>query len=105
MKKMTLLGSAFAVVVLSAPVVAEDFHAMTALRAAPAPMQDVELAATEGGVTCASALGSTTGNSPSTGVCLVGDVAQIGGGGLGASFAVFNALPVTGANFLQVSGG
>lgn len=106
MRKMTfLLGGVLAVAVFSAPVMAADFHAMAALQAAPTPMQDVELAATEGGAVCSSALGSGTGSTPGTGVCLVGDVALVASPGLGASFAVFNALPVTGANFLQVSGG
>jgi hypothetical protein len=109
MKKMTLLlGGALAVAVFSAPVMAADFHAMAALQAAPAPMQDMELAATEGGLVCRAAIGSIAAGSPvGGGVCLVGDIMKIGlvDSGIGASFAVYNKLPVTGANFLQVSGG
>jgi len=47
--KTTLLGSALAVA-LSVPAMAADFHALVALGATPAPLQDEVLASTEGGV-------------------------------------------------------
>lgn len=101
MKKVTLFGSALAVALLSGPAMAADFHALTVLQTAPAALQDSELATTEGGADCSSAGGSTATNGGSGGVCLVGDI----GGAQGASFAVANDAPVTGANFLQVTGG
>ena len=52
MNKSILLGGALAVA-LSAPAMAADFHALKGLQgAAPAPLQDGVLAATEGGAVC-----------------------------------------------------
>lgn len=100
MKKTTLLGSALAVALSSAPVIAEDFHALSVLQATPAPMQDSELATTEGGAFCNSAGGSTAGNGNTGGVCLSADV----GGTIGGNFAVANDIAVGVAQFLQVAG-
>jgi hypothetical protein len=104
MKKVTLLGGLMAVAMSSAPVMAGDFYALSVLQATPAPMQDSELATTEGGAYCDSTGGSNSavnGGMPGGGVSLCGDL----GSGIPASFAVSNELPVTGANFLQVTGG
>lgn len=101
MKKTTLLASALGIALSSAPAMAEDFHALSVLHAAPAPMQDTELAATEGGATCDTGTGQTATNENPGGVCLTSGI----GGAQGASFAVANNAPVTGANFLQVTGG
>jgi len=93
-----------AVAMSSAPVMAGGFHALSALQATPAPMQDSELATTEGGSYCSSAGGSSSAvnsGTPGGGVSLCGDL----GSGIPANFAVSNQLPVTGANFLQVTGG
>jgi hypothetical protein len=100
--KTTLLGSALAVA-LSAPAMAADFHALKGLQgAAPAPLQDGVLAATEGGLFCTSVNGSFAGFDVPTGVCLVSDLPTIST--QFSSFAVSNELPVTGATFLQVTG-
>ncbi|MCK5831312.1 MAG: hypothetical protein KAH20_13540 [Methylococcales bacterium] len=102
MKKLTLLGTSFAIALLSSTAMASDFQALSVLQGvSPAALQDSELASTEGGSTCTSAGGSTAENQNTGGVCLVGDI----GGAQGASFAVANDAPVTGANFLQVTGG
>ncbi len=102
MKKLTLLGSALSIALLSATAMAGDFQALTVLQGvSPVALQDSELATTEGGAICSSAGGSSAGNENPGGVCLVGDI----GGAQGASFAVANDAPVTGANFLQVTGG
>ncbi len=102
MKKLTLLGSALSIALLSATAMAGDFQALTVLQGVtPTALQDSELATTEGGSFCESAGGSIAGNGNPGGVCLVGDI----GGAQGASFAVSNDAPVTGANFLQVTGG
>jgi hypothetical protein len=51
--KTTMLGSALAVALSAAPAIAADFHALKGLQgAAPAPLQEGVLAATEGGATC-----------------------------------------------------
>jgi len=47
--KTTLLGSALAVALSATPVIAADFHALAALGATPAPLEDGVLASTEGG--------------------------------------------------------
>ena len=53
MIKTTLFGSALAVALSASPAIAEDFHALDGLQgAAPAPLQDGVLAATEGGAIC-----------------------------------------------------
>ena len=104
MKKVTLLGSALTVAIMSAPAMAADFYALSVFHGAtPTALQDSELATTEGGATCntATVFGSTASNGNPGGVCLVGDI----GGAQGASFAVANDAPVTGANFLSVTGG
>lgn len=102
MKKGTLFGSALTLILSTAPVMATDFYALSVLHgASPIALQDGELASTEGGATCSSAGGSTADNGNAGGVCLVSDI----GGTQGASFAVANDAPVTGANFLQVTGG
>jgi hypothetical protein len=95
-KTTTLLGSALAVV-LSAPAMAADFHALAGLQSTPAPLQDGVLAATEGGASCA--IGTVTADSGLPGgVCLIGLLPAA------AAFAVTNELPVTAAQFLQVHG-
>ncbi len=104
MKKVTLLGGLIAVAMSSAPVMAGDFYALSVLQATPAPMQDSELASTEGGSYCYSAGGSNSGvngGQAGGGVSLCGDT----GNTIPATFAVSNEAPVTGANFLQVTGG
>jgi hypothetical protein len=101
--KTTLFGSALAVALSAAPVIAADFHALKGLQgASPAPLQDGVLAATEGGLLCTSVNGSFAGFDVPTGVCLVGDLPTISG--TFAAFAVSNELPVSGAQFLQVTG-
>ncbi len=102
MKKLALIGTAFSVALLSSTAMAADFQALSVLQGvSPVALQDSELASTEGGATCRSAGGSSAQTEGDGGVCLVGDI----GGAQGASFAVANAAPVTGANFLQVTGG
>ncbi|MEE9398575.1 MAG: hypothetical protein V3V31_16370 [Methylococcales bacterium] len=96
MKKVTLLGSALTVAMLSAPAMAADFQALSGVQAAPAPIQDAELSATEGGATCDVATVDSAG-----GVALCAWVVSGASGGT-ASFTVANELPVTGAQFLQV---
>lgn len=110
MKKMTLLGSSLAVALSSAPVIAEDFHALSALQATPAPMQNTELAATEGGAECsatpAAVANGAFGDNAGVALCARTNFAGVfGGSGLAITFAVFNAAPVSSANFLQVTGG
>ncbi len=102
MKKLALIGATLSIALLSSTAMAADFQALTVLQGvSPVALQDSELASTEGGAFCSSAGGSMAGNENSGGVCLVGDI----GGTQGASFAVANDAPVTGANFLQVTGG
>ena len=94
MNKSILLGGALAVA-LSAPAMAADFHALKGLQgAAPAPLQDGVLAATEGGGVCTF----ESADSTTTGVCLLAALPNA------AFFSVANALPVTAAQFLQVHG-
>ncbi len=50
MKKVTLLCSAVAL--LSSSAMAADFHALTAVQTAPAPIKDRELSEIEGGAIC-----------------------------------------------------
>jgi hypothetical protein len=50
MKKVTLLCSAVAL--LSSIAMAADFHALTEVQTAPAPIQDRELSEIEGGSIC-----------------------------------------------------
>lgn len=53
MKTTTLLGFTLAVALLSARVMATDFHALAVLQGTtPIPLQDAELEGTEGGFTC-----------------------------------------------------
>lgn len=54
MKKLTLLSIALTGALLSVPVMAVDFHALTGVQAISAPLQDAELSATEGGAVCSS---------------------------------------------------
>ncbi len=96
MKKITLLGSALAVGLLSTSAMAADFHALSGLQAAPAPVNDVELSTTEGGATC-----DFTAVSSAGGVALCAVLSSGASGGT-AAFTVANELPVTAAQFLQV---
>jgi hypothetical protein len=90
----TTFGSALAVALSAAPAMAADFHALKGLQgAAPAPLQDGVLAATEGGQTCTVITADSL-----IGVALCSALPPA------AFFAVANALPVTAATFLQVHG-
>ena len=61
MIKTTLLGSALAVALSAAPAMAADFQALAHLQgAAPTPLTDVVLAATEGGVVCTADTSTVT---------------------------------------------
>lgn len=95
MKKVTLLAG-IAAIALSTSVMAEDFRALGNIQAAP--VQNTELAATEGGAVC-DASGAADGG---VGVALCSFLAT-GGGGV-STFTVTNALPVTSAQFLSVVG-
>jgi len=102
MNKSILLGSALAVA-LSAPAMAGDFHALKGLQgAAPAPLQDGVLAATEGGSACVANGSAAGGLVDNIGVALCASLPSAAGSF--ANFAVFNAAPVTAAQFLQVVG-
>jgi hypothetical protein len=96
--KTTLSGCALAVALSAGPAMAADFHALKGLQgAAPAPLQDGVLAATEGGAACA--IGDVTADSGAPGgVCLIALLPPA------AAFGVTNELPVTAAQFLQVHG-
>ncbi|MEE9395392.1 MAG: hypothetical protein V3V31_00120 [Methylococcales bacterium] len=98
MKKSLLLSSALTVALVSVPAVAGEFYAMSTWNGStPAPLQDAELSATEGGASCSTpVLGSVTGGVP---LC-AWIVSGISGGE--AHFAVGNALSVTVGDFLQV---
>ncbi len=96
MSKKTLLGGAVAVALTSAPVFAQDFHALSVLQATPAQMQDSELASTEGGATCDA---TTVGSAGGVALCAF---LSSGASGGTAQFTVANELPVTAAQFLQV---
>jgi hypothetical protein len=99
MFKSILLGSAVAVTLSAAPTMAADFQALAHLQGpAPTPLNDVALAATEGGAVCVSVHGSAAAVDVPGGVCLVADLPGL------AAFAVTNELPVVAAQFLQVSG-
>jgi hypothetical protein len=103
MNKTILLVSALAAAALSAPAMAGDFHALAGLQgAAPAPLQDGVLAATEGGSACVAGGSIAGGLLDNAGVALCAQLPTIAG--VFANFAVFNAAPVTGAHFLQVTG-
>jgi hypothetical protein len=52
MKKVASLASALTIVMLSSVAMAADFHALSAVQMAPAPIQDKELSAIEGGAIC-----------------------------------------------------
>ncbi len=99
-----VLACALAVALSAAPALAADFHALAGLRGAtPTPLDDEVLAATEGGAACSVTLGpiSVTADSGTAGgVCLIGILISPTAGI--AIFAVANAIPITGANFLQV---
>ncbi len=95
MKKITL-GSTVAVALLSSTAMAADFHALSGVQAAPAPIQDTELSATEGGATCDNTTVASAG-----GVALCAFLAPGASKGT-AQFTVANELPVTAAQFLQV---
>ena len=95
MIKTTLFGSALAVALSAAPAMAADFHALNGLQgAAPAPLQDGVLAATEGGATCTVIAADSAGG----GVALCAALPPA------AFFGVANFLPVTAAQYLQVHG-
>lgn len=104
MIKTTLSGCALAVVLSAGPAIAADFHALKGLQGAtPAPLQDGVLAATEGGSACTAGAASVAGGLvDNAGVALCASLPTILG--IFANFAVFNAAPVTGAQFLQVTG-
>jgi hypothetical protein len=92
MKKVTL-GSALAAAILSSTAMAADFHALSEVQAAPAPIQDKELSATEGGATCSSA-NSNVGNS----LC-----AFLPPGSGGRPIIVTPTNPGTSGPFLQIT--
>jgi hypothetical protein len=102
MNKSILFGGALAVALSAAPAMAGDCHALGGLQGtAPAALDDKALATTEGGAACA--LGTITADSQGDGgVCLLSLIAHPSGAQVG--FSVTNALPVTGANFLSVTG-
>ncbi len=95
MKKVTLLAGV-AAIALSTSVMAEDFRALGNIQAAP--VQNMELAATEGGSVCDNT-GAADGG---VGVALCSFLAT--GTGDVSVFTVTNALPVTSAQFLSVVG-
>jgi hypothetical protein len=97
MKKLALIGSAL---LLSSTAMAADFQALSVLGSTPVQLQDSELATTEGGAFC-MVPDASAGNGNAGGVALCGEI----GGAQGAHFSVANDAPVTGANFLQVTGG
>lgn len=100
MIKTTLFGSALAVALSAAPAMAADFHALKGLQgAAPAPLQEGVLAATEGGAICAGP--AQTADTTGGGVCLASSIV---GTVTSADFAVANAAPVAVAIFLMVGG-
>ncbi|MEE9424510.1 MAG: hypothetical protein V3V18_05980 [Methylococcales bacterium] len=90
------LGSALAVGLLSSTAMAADFHALSGVQAAPAPVQDTELSATEGGASCDFSEVASGG-----GVALCAYLESGASKGT-AKFTVANELPVTAAQFLQV---
>jgi hypothetical protein len=95
MKKVTLLAGAMAVA-LSTSVMAEDFRALGNIQAAP--VQNAELAATEGGTVC----DNTGTNTEGGGVSLCSFL--LAGNGNVSIFTVSNEAPVTSAQFLSVVG-
>jgi len=97
MKKLALIGSAL---LLSSTAMAADFQALSVLGSTPVQLQDSELATTEGGAYCTVPDAAASNDNPG-GVALCGEI----GGAQGAHFSVANDAPVTGANFLQVTGG
>lgn len=92
----TLLGSALAAAMLSGTAMAADFHALSGVQQAPAPVQEQELSATEGGATCDA---TTVGSAGGVALCAF---LSSGASGGTAQFTVANELPVTAAQFLQV---
>ena len=104
MIKTTLSVCALALALSAGPALAADFHALKGLQgAAPAPLHDGMLAATEGGSLCAAGDGAAAGGLlDNVGVALCAALPSLGGDF--ANFAVFNAAPVTAAQFLQVVG-
>ena len=99
----TLLGSALAVALSATSAIAADFHALKGLQATPAPLNDGVLATTEGGAVCGVGISGFGADSGSPGgVCLLSFISHPTGTLVG--FSVTNAAPVTGANFLQVTG-
>lgn len=95
MKKISLLAGV-AAIVLSTSVMAEDFRALGSIQAAP--IQNVELAAIEGGAVCDNSGTNTSGG----GVSLCSFLATASGDV--SVFTVSNELPVTAAQFLSVVG-
>lgn len=62
MKTTMILGITLAAALLSARVMATDFHALAALQGtAPVPLQEAELAGTEGGSSCYKPIGVGSG--------------------------------------------
>ncbi|MBP1152723.1 MULTISPECIES: hypothetical protein [Methylocaldum] len=100
MRKMMFSVSMLATMMIAAPAIASDFHALGEIKGAT-PLQDQVLATVEGGSTCGIG-GASTGGQPDGGVCLISFISHPTGASVG--FAVTNQLPVTGANFLQVTG-
>lgn len=99
MRKMMFSVSMLATMMIAAPAIASEFHALGDIKGAT-PLQDQVLATMEGGSTC-SISGASTGGQPSGGVCLISFITHPSAS---VGFAVTNELPVTGANFLQVTG-
>ncbi len=101
--RMLLIGAVAMAMSIGSAVAADDFHALTVLKATPAPLQDDALASTEGGSICATPNASTSVNNggPGGGVSLCSSLGSVT---KGAFHSVSNQLPVTAANFLQVIG-
>lgn len=99
MRKMMLLMGMLVAMMIAAPAIAGEFYAMDGIKGAT-PLQDQTLAATEGGSTCDA--GGLTAKDQGAGVCLVSLISHPSGATI--AFSVTNALPVTAANYLQVTG-
>ncbi|MGH8604705.1 MAG: hypothetical protein ACREXR_18550 [Gammaproteobacteria bacterium] len=103
--KNPLLGCALSVALSASPAMAADFHALAGLRGTtPAPLDDVVLAATEGGTVCTATVGliSVTADSGAAGgICLVGILTTPAGVLSIVAFA--NAFPSSAVNFVQFS--
>lgn len=84
-----------ALYILSGTAMATDFYAFTELQGVLTALHDLELASIEGGQSCSI---NTGGVSYLPGGCIL-EPTIMGGG------VVANDAPVTGAHFLQVTGG